>query len=161
MANLPGRKGTPEQRFWKNVRKTDACWEWTASKRDRGYGQFMPKPGRPIIASRFSWELAHGSPPPAGAFVLHTCDNPSCVRPDHLFLGTHDDNMADMMAKGRAFNGGAARTHCAMGHPFSEENTRRDRRGWRKCKTCELARSLARSTTHYAAQGHGARGGAA
>lgn len=84
-----------QRRFWSRVQKSDGCWTWTGSKDGDGYG-FV---GRDR-AHRFSYELANG-PIPKGLCVLHTCDNPPCVRPDHLFLGTHADNVADRHAKGR------------------------------------------------------------
>jgi hypothetical protein len=88
-----------ERRFWKKVNKTDGCWLWTASKNWAGYGKFWT--GEVLTAShRFSFELMHG-PITNGRCVLHKCDNPACVRPDHLFLGTHADNIHDMMRKGR------------------------------------------------------------
>jgi hypothetical protein len=96
-------------RFWSKVQKTETCWLWTASKRHKGYGAFcyerngIKVQGR---AHRFSWELHFGEIP-EGLFVLHRCDNPACVRPDHLFLGTNQDNVDDMMAKGRHVAGGA------------------------------------------------------
>jgi hypothetical protein len=88
-----------EMRFWDKVRIGDGCWEWTAHAHISGYGIF--RVGRKLEkASRFSWSLANG-PIPRGMLVLHRCDNPSCVRPGHLFLGTHQDNADDKMAKGR------------------------------------------------------------
>lgn len=94
---------TTEERFWAKVRKAsgDACWEWQASKTHWGYGRFYNRKKRLVErAHRFSWEL-QGAPIPAGLNVLHRCDNPSCVRPDHLFLGTFKDNARDMVNKGR------------------------------------------------------------
>lgn len=91
-------------RFWSKVERSDGCWLWTASTNSNGYGQlFVAKePGaRPIAAHRLSWMLHNGAIPER-LWVLHRCDNPRCVRPDHLFLGTSDDNVADMHAKGRA-----------------------------------------------------------
>lgn len=91
-----------EERFWKYVHKTDTCWLWTAHKNRKGYGGFGVN-GRSGEAHRFSWVL-HFGPIPDGLCVLHNCpggDNPSCVRPDHLFLGTKADNCRDRHAKGR------------------------------------------------------------
>ena len=94
---------TTEDRFWAKVDKTDSCWLWTAAKVRHGYGLFhWPQGDRQAqgTAHRYSWRLHRGEIP-AEMFVLHRCDNPSCVNPDHLFLGTHRENMKDKMAKGR------------------------------------------------------------
>ena len=102
-----------EHRFWSKVEKSAGCWLWTASKRNKGYGAFCYEAhGRKIQgrAHRFSWEL-HNGDIPDGLFVLHKCDIPACVNPDHLFLGTNDDNIRDMIQKGRHISGG---THCGM-----------------------------------------------
>jgi hypothetical protein len=94
-----------EELFWSKVSKSDGCWTWTASKSARGYG-YSHKDGRTIKAHRASWEL-HFGPVPPGMFVCHQCDVPSCVRPDHLFIGTTQDNTADKVSKGRQARGGA------------------------------------------------------
>ncbi len=91
---------TREQRFWSKVQRSDGCWEWQGSLAVGGYGQIMSSRRR-CFTHRASWEINVGTIPP-GLHVLHRCDNPSCVRPDHLFLGSHADNMADKAAKGRA-----------------------------------------------------------
>ena len=91
------------ERFWPKVEKTEGCWLWRASRNRAGYGYFGDwSHRRTRAAHRVSWELAHGPIPP-GLLVCHTCDNPPCVRPDHLFLGTHTDNLHDSMAKGRKY----------------------------------------------------------
>lgn len=88
-------------RFWCKVRKSDGCWEWTGSIGSHGYGQIMDR-GTPLTVHRVSYLLAHGEDSIAdGLYVMHRCDNKKCVNPDHLSLGTHADNMADMTSKGR------------------------------------------------------------
>jgi hypothetical protein len=90
------------KRFWANTRKSDeGCWAWAGSVQPRGYpyGRLSVYK-RTALAHRVSWILHFGSIP-AGLCVLHRCDNPRCVRPDHLFLGTQKDNTADAIAKGR------------------------------------------------------------
>lgn len=96
----PGPKPAPlSERFWKLVDKSGDCWLWQASRKGKGYGCFRVNK-QSIGAHRVSYELTHG-PIPDGMYVLHKCDTPLCVRPDHLFLGTHADNMADRNAKHR------------------------------------------------------------
>lgn len=98
-------KITPlEVRFWAKVDKLgeDECWPWKASLTAAGYGQIQhPRLGRPVVANRVSWELANGRVIPDGLMVCHRCDNPPCVNPKHLFLGTMLDNQRDSIAKGR------------------------------------------------------------
>jgi len=98
---IDGRKlRTPlEERFWPKVDKTGDCWLWTGWRNDEGYG-YIRDVGRIVRAHRASYELTQGAIP-EGMMVLHKCDNPPCVRPDHLRLGTNGDNMIDMYSKGR------------------------------------------------------------
>jgi hypothetical protein len=96
---------TLAERFWSKVdrRGSGECWPWTASCDLYGYGRIWAGDGSETVlkAHRVAWELAAGEPVPAGLWVLHSCDNPVCVNPAHLWLGTHDDNMRDMNEKGR------------------------------------------------------------
>jgi hypothetical protein len=103
-----------------------------------GYGTLYAE-GRHQGAHRLAWELANGRAIPAGLFICHRCDNPLCVNPDHLFLGTHTDNMRDMIAKGRAR--GWDITHCPRGHAYDEANTHWYR-GHRFCRACNRAAAL-------------------
>ena len=107
------------ERFWEHVKKPgdggeDGCWEWQGALRN-GYGHFWISDEYPYYrqAHRVSWELAHG-PISEEVVLCHKCDNPPCVRPDHLFPGTRGDNRRDAQYKGRLGNG--LRTHCRNGH---------------------------------------------
>lgn len=107
----------PADLFWKKVNKTDGCWLWTGKVAKDGYGQFsvtLPRVGlavgqptkqRHVRAHRYSWELTNGHPPPSGLVVLHGCDTPLCVRPDHLSVGTQLENRLDCKNKGRTAKG--------------------------------------------------------
>jgi hypothetical protein len=97
-------KGTLEERFWQKVDKDDeaSCWEWRATKNNMGYGMLHSKShGRKILAHRVSYEIHNPEPIQEGMIVQHRCDNPGCVNPVHLELGTMKTNYHDMVAKGR------------------------------------------------------------
>ncbi|MCX4578154.1 HNH endonuclease [Streptomyces sp. NBC_01571] len=96
--------GDPEASFWAKVNKTETCWLWTRGQfGNSGYGSFSirtPEGTKSVRTHRYSYEMVNG-PIPDGLHVLHRCDTPLCVRPDHLFLGTPLDNARDKVVKGR------------------------------------------------------------
>lgn len=102
-SNSPSR--SPDIRLWGNVERQpgDGCWVFTGARDSKGYGQ-IGVAGRTVRAHRLAWELTHG-PIPEGQDVLHTCDNPPCVRLDHLHLGNQQINVEEMVAKGRQARG--------------------------------------------------------
>ncbi len=99
---------TPTQRLNQRTKVVPSgCWIF-AGATNRGYGQ-LTIAGETHKAHRLAWEIANNQNVPAGLFVCHRCDVRSCVNPAHLFVGTHDDNMTDMIAKGRDYRGEPAR----------------------------------------------------
>lgn len=108
-SNLNRTRRPIEDRFWENVEKTDYCWLWTGTLSTPGYGMLSIN-GHYQNASRIAWELYHGETP-GKKHVLHRCDNPRCVRGDHLFIGSHQDNMKDMVQKHRHHHGETHRSH--------------------------------------------------
>lgn len=100
MRFVKGHKISPNaQTFWDYVQKSDGCWEWKGGKHSFGYG-VLSVDGKSYLAHRHCYELHYGEIQD-DMEVCHKCDNPSCVRPDHLFVGSHDDNMKDKVNKGR------------------------------------------------------------
>lgn len=104
---IPELRPKDINRFWSKVNRTtndESCWEWIAGKRRRGYGRFTitvdTNKDKGFVSTRVAYFI-HTGVDPNEKCVLHTCDNPSCVNPNHLFLGTNKDNTEDMMSKGR------------------------------------------------------------
>jgi hypothetical protein len=102
---LPAISEETAARFWSFVphRPVTGCWEWQGSRLARGYGSFKIASYTPRLAHRVSYAIAHDGHP-EGVTVRHHCDNPPCVRPDHLASGTTAENAADMVAKGRHYS---------------------------------------------------------
>ena len=107
-SSMTGRCVMPDQtfceRFWARVDRSGDCWPWTAATNPDGYGVLSWDGRRPMLAHRVAYMLEYGIPPD-GLAIMHTCDNPPCVRPSHLVAGTIPDNNHDMWRKGRGRTG--------------------------------------------------------
>lgn len=118
---LPGKVGTDAERFWSKVEKSpepDGCWLWVAAKQPNGYGKFwMAETKRLKSAHHVAWQMNCGQWPPDDMQLLHKCDVRNCVRPDHLFVGTAQDNMIDKVQKGR--HGGGQRAGVPTRRPLT------------------------------------------
>lgn len=132
-----------------NKNSPNGCWEWEGSRDKDGYGMIWVVNEQ--RAHRASYAI-HVKPIPKGLWVLHKCDNPPCVNPDHLFLGDHRINTQDAVDRNRFRNGwmtgngvsikGKFRTECKRGHLFTKENTCISRKGVRSCRTCKNIRAM-------------------
>lgn len=144
---MAGRKPIPEEeRFWEKVDKSGPnpdypnCWEWTAN-RVKTYGMFSCKQNgksRNRQTHKYIWEKLNG-PVPEGLEVCHLCNNPPCVRPDHLEVGTRSDNQRYSVLHGN--NKQSKKKHCKHGHLYDEKNTywkisKHTGFKTRDCKTC-------------------------
>lgn len=152
-----------EERFWEKVNKQGPlaphmktrCWVWEASTDKCGYGWIGLGPGRKMGKSnRVAWELQHGKRIPDGLYALHKCDNPSCVRPGHIYLGTQKQNAADRKRRGHELHP-KGKDHWAVAHPEwlhrGDAHWARRARPWRgglNCKaklTAEQVREIRRA----------------
>jgi hypothetical protein len=131
-----------EERLWDRIKRTPSgCWEFQGARNGRlKYGNLSFR-GRYQPAHRVAYELTNGAIP-EGLVVMHSCDNPPCINPEHLSLGTIADNNADRDRKGRGYipTGGEQfhrdKTHCPAGHPYAGEHLRVRPNGHRYCRTC-------------------------
>lgn len=142
------RGATLQERFERLTfpEPNSGCLLWLGATTKGGYG-FMKVDGRTVPATHIALELA-GSPRPDNLFACHKCDNPSCVRHDHLFWGTHNENMADQKVKSRHW---ATRAEsCKHGHSWAPENTRIGADGRKNCRTCEQDRLALRKAARAA-----------
>lgn len=124
-------------RFWSKVKKSDNCWEWTAFKNSKGYGDFSYK-GKSVRAHRFSYELFNDDIP-KGLILDHLCRNPSCVNHEHLEVVTITENVLRGDIGHNHPN--SRKTHCPQGHTYSEKNTVIDNNGSRRCLQCRQIRN--------------------
>lgn len=142
------RRSIPiETRFWPRVAKLDSgCWEWQGARNHTGGYGVTCRDGKNIMAHRASWEL-HRGPVPPGLFVLHHCDNPPCVNPDHLYVGTKSDNGKDAFNRGQItvlhqlWKRNKNKTYCAQGHLRTPKSTYVSPSGNRSCWICRTARN--------------------
>lgn len=136
-------------RFWAKVdtKTENECWEWTASKNNKGYGQFAINK---IAKSthRISYTIHKGEIPDTMS-ICHTCNNPPCVNPKHLYIGTDTQNMRQAADEKRLAS--QKKTHCKSGHEFTPQNTalyKQKKRGdvlTRVCRTCKKLNDQKRS----------------
>lgn len=134
------------ERFWSKVDRSggpDACWMWTAARHEFGYGKIRVQ-RKDVGAHRVAWEITNG-PVPEGMFVCHTCDNPPCCNPAHLWIGTSTENAADRHAKGRSYGGDR---HWQRVHP---ELRLRGSHHWSHQHPSRVARGEAHGRAHLTA----------
>jgi len=133
------------ERFFQKVDKSGNekfpdCWIWDAGRTSKNYGSFKHYQDRSAIGAHVSSYLFHIGEIPDGQIVRHNCDNPPCVNPEHLILGSHSDNMKDMLERDRHSWANRERTHCRRGHEFAVfgvvNRTKKDGTSYRTCKEC-------------------------
>jgi hypothetical protein len=147
--NPNGRTPTPiEVRFWNFVpdKPSDECWEWTGRRNELGYGTIRETSGSRLIRAHRVSASIHLADYSESLLVCHHCDNPPCVNPSHLFMGTHRDNTLDGWEKGRIRKPPtpARKTHCPVGHEYTHENTWVEKNGVPHCRSCAAKRQQER-----------------
>jgi hypothetical protein len=146
VANLRGKRAvhqpTDLTKFWDMMDRTagpEACWPWLGYiTAGTGYGSVQVE-RRPRGAHRVAWQLHNGRTLTSSELVCHSCDNRPCCNPAHLWVGTSQDNIRDMFAKGRANNAAsrnAEKTHCPSGHAYDGTARRRNGSAFRVCSIC-------------------------
>lgn len=144
------------ERFWQHVeqRGPDECWSWTGSTIRQGRG-WLWNGRKKVTAPRIAWEIHHGRPLADDLCACHSCDNPNCVNPAHIWAGTNRDNQLDSRQKGRAYPNSPV---CQNGHSFTPENTytypeTSKLRGRRYCRICKTNRNRRASGTKSGVRG--------
>ena len=119
------------------------CWIWKGTKNRKGYGQFRLH-NKLRVVTRVMYFNYKGEGFNSDIQICHSCDNPSCINPSHLFVGTNQENQIDSVIKGR--HSKSRLTHCPKGHPYSQENTYfKPNTRWRVCRKCQRHRGLLKS----------------
>ena len=132
------------ERFWSRVKRgdEDACWLWQGYVNRRGYGRLSHQ-GESSYAHRVAWELTHDAIPP-GMVVRHACDNPPCVNPAHLLLGSQADNMRDKKERGRSRGAPPGENHPK--NKLTEEQVREIRVATGSCREIAIRYGVSKST---------------
>lgn len=131
-----GRKQNTVEDFYRKINKTDSCWLWMGKPDKDGYGKFTLNKKRQR-AHRISYKLNIGPIPEDKPQILHHCDNPPCVRPEHLYAGTNKENMRDKVTRNRASNQNKFKTTCPRGHEYDTFRKKKNGKTERRCKTCD------------------------
>ena len=132
-----------EERFWSYVDVSEDCWVWTGAKHGKGYGLFDKRWLGTARAHRISW-IIHNGPIPTGMLVCHHCDNPPCINPNHLFIGSAKDNAQDARSKGRLRDMSMNLKHIGEENPASKLTAEKVRAIRRKRAEGALIKPLAR-----------------